>query len=335
MVNKSGTEEKALCQIWSEIQSYLEVEIKAVDHLIHQRLQSPVSLVSKISEHLIGAGGKRIRPLLVLLSSKLIGYEGPRTINLAAAIEFIHTATLLHDDVVDESPQRRGIETAQTLWGNKASILVGDFLFARAFECMIEDGSLQILKILSRSASLIAQGEVLQLEVLHDLDLKEFQYQEIIEAKTASLFEAACHIGAILGGASSEECEDLRSYGRFLGVLFQMTDDLLDYKEGAAGKEKGVDFREGKVTLPVLLAYERGGEMERSFWKRTFYEHQQKAGDFEQAQLYLEKHQIYDEIQNKLLEVCSSSKKMLDIFPESRERQFLLNIVDFTLWRTF
>lgn len=334
-VIKSRCEERNLYQIWSEIQSYLEVEMGAVDHLIHQRLKNPVSLISKISEHLIQAGGKRIRPLLVLLSSKLMGYEGERHINLAAAIEFIHTATLLHDDVVDESPQRRGVETAQTRWGNKASILVGDFLFSRAFECMVDDGSLHILKILSRSSSLIAQGEVLQLEVLHDLNLTESQYQEIIEAKTASLFEAACHIGAILGNASPEECNDLERYGHFLGILFQMTDDLLDYKEGAGGKEQGIDFREGKVTLPILLVYERAEEEERAFWERTFYHHQQIPGDFNQAQIYLEKHNIFDEIQHKLLDVSQNCKRMLDIFPESIERNFLLNLVDFTLERTF
>ncbi|MBS0184944.1 MAG: polyprenyl synthetase family protein [Proteobacteria bacterium] len=335
MVHKSLNKENKFSQIWVDIQSYLENEMKAVDQLIRLRLLSPVSLISEISQHLIWAGGKRIRPLLVLLTSKLVGYEGIRSINLAAAIEFIHTATLLHDDVVDESPQRRGIETAQTVWGNKASILVGDFLFTRAFECMIEDGSLHVLKILSRSSSLIAQGEVLQLETLHDLNMTESHYQEIIEAKTASLFEAACHIGAILGGIPSEECEDLKQYGRFLGILFQMTDDILDYKEAEGGKEKGIDFREGKVTLPVLLAYEKGNEEERAFWKRTFCEHQQRPDDFKKAQNYLERHHVFQDIQNKLLTLSITSKKMLEIFPDSEERKLLSNLVDFVLSRTF
>lgn len=334
-MNKSLKEENKLTQIWVDIQSYLERELKAVDQLIYLRLQNPVFLISEISQHLIWAGGKRIRPLLVLLTSKLVGYEGLRSINLAAAIEFIHTATLLHDDVVDESPQRRGIQTAQIVWGNKASILVGDFLFTRAFECMIEDGSLHILRVLSHSASLIAQGEVMQLETLHDLNMKESHYQEIIEAKTASLFEAACHIGAILGGVSPEECEDLRQYGRLLGILFQMTDDILDYQEGEGGKEKGIDFREGKVTLPVILAYEKGNEEERDFWKRTFCEHQHRPGDFKKAQNYLERHNVFQDIQNKLLNLSVSSKKMLEIFPDSETRKLLSNLVDFILRRRF
>lgn len=332
---KSRNAEESSSQIWSEIQTYLDSEMKEVNELIASRLKSPVPLISKISGHLMCAGGKRIRPLLVLLSSKLLGYEGKRHINLAATIEFIHTATLLHDDVVDESPQRRGVKTAQILWGNKASILVGDFLFSRAFECMVEDGSLLVLKILSKSSSLIAQGEVLQLELLHDLTLKESQYQEIIGTKTASLFEAACYVGAILANASYEVCEDLKRYGHSLGILFQMTDDLLDYKGSLFGKERGVDFREGKVTLPILLAYERADEKERAFWERTFREHQQEPDDFKQAQIYLEKHRIFDEIQNKLLEVSQKCKKTLDAFSSLPEHKLLLKLIDFTLGRTF
>lgn len=333
---KERLKETPLSPPWEAILAPSIEDMKEVDRLMQVQLQSPVTLISKISKHLIEAGGKRIRPLLLLLTTKLMGYEGTRHINLAAALEFIHTATLLHDDVVDESPQRRGQPTAQMLWGNKASILVGDFLFSRAFEGMVEDGSLLVLKILSRAASLIAQGEVLQLEALCDLTMSEAYYQEIIEAKTASLFEAACHIGAVLGTASFEETEDIKHFGRLLGCLFQITDDLLDYKGDVSfGKKRGIDFREGKVTLPVLRAYQIGCREERDFWERTFILQDQREDDFKKAQSYLEKHGVFDSIEIDLKKMHISAKKALDIFQESSERTALLKMVDFVTCRAF
>ena len=331
------SKDEALKILWNQIQEYLSKEMDEVDVLIKSRIQNPVSLIADITQHLIGSGGKRIRPLLLLLSAKLVNYKGSRHINLAAAIEFIHTATLLHDDVIDESSQRRGSLTAQCVWGNKASILVGDFLFSRAFECMVADGSLRILKVLSHAASLIAQGEVLQLSHTQDLLLSEMGYMEIIESKTAALFEAASQTGAILGDVSYEQEKALALYGKFLGIIFQMTDDLLDYKGTGdiLGKESGADFRERKATLPSLLAYKYGNKEEKEFWDRVFTTADQDALDFEKAQSYLQKHKIFEKIQEKSMKISEKFKETLSIFESSKEKDLLLQLVDFAANRIY
>lgn len=321
--------------LWNQIQEYIGHEIDEVDSLIKSRIQNPISLISDITQHLIGSGGKRIRPILVLLSARLVKYRGARHLNLAAAIEFIHTATLLHDDVIDESPKRRGSLAAHCIWGNKASILVGDFLFSRAFECMVADGSLRVLQVLSRAASLIAQGEVLQLEHVHDLRLSEMGYMEIIESKTAALFEAAAQTGAILGEAPPSQEKAIALYGKLLGIIFQMIDDLLDYKGIGVilGKELGADFRERKATLPPLLAYKLGNEEEKAFWERVFMSTEHQEDDFEKAQTYLYKHKIFEKIQTKSLEISEQCKKTLDAFEASREKDLLIQLVDFAVNR--
>jgi octaprenyl-diphosphate synthase len=245
--------------------------LNAVNHVILDRMQSPVALIPELAGHLIAGGGKRLRPMLTLGCASLLGYEGSRHHKLAAAVEFIHTATLLHDDVVDASGLRRGKVTANALYGNPASVLVGDFLFSRAFELMVEDGSLRVLKILSRASAVIAEGEVAQLTAQRDVSTTEDRYLEIISAKTAALFAAACQISAVVAERDDQAEAALASYGRYLGIAFQLVDDAIDYVSDAEtmGKNAGDDFRDGKITLPVILAYARGNEADREFWRRA------------------------------------------------------------------
>ena len=244
-------------------------DMNGVNAVILERMQSKVALIPELAGHLIAGGGKRMRPMLTLASAKLLGYPGTRHHKLAAAVEFIHTATLLHDDVVDGSGLRRGKRTANLIWGNSASVLVGDFLFSRAFELMVEDGSLQVLKILSSASSVIAEGEVEQLTAQRRIDTDEEQYLAIIGAKTAALFAAACRVAPVVAEADEEAELALESYGRNLGIAFQLADDVIDYASDAETMGKGVgdDFRDGKMTLPLILAYVRGGEDDRAFWR--------------------------------------------------------------------
>ncbi|MEY3268054.1 MAG: hypothetical protein RL480_814 [Pseudomonadota bacterium] len=240
-----------------------------VNHVIIDRMQSPVALIPELAGHLIAGGGKRLRPMLTLGCAALLDYGGTRHHKLAAAVEFIHTATLLHDDVVDVSGLRRGKPTANRLWGNPASVLVGDFLFSRSFELMVEDGSLRVLKILSAASAIIAEGEVAQLTAQRNVETSEDRYLEIITAKTAALFAAACQIAAIVAEREAPAEAALEAYGRHLGIAFQLVDDAIDYVSDAdtMGKDVGDDFRDGKITLPVILAYARGNAEEREFWR--------------------------------------------------------------------
>ncbi|MBB5696767.1 octaprenyl-diphosphate synthase [Sphingomonas yantingensis] len=249
-------------------------DMNCVNTVILDRMQSDIPLIPKLAGHLIAGGGKRMRPMLTLASASLLGYGGTRHHRLAAAVEFIHTATLLHDDVVDGSDLRRGKRTANIIWGNPASVLVGDFLFSRSFELMVEDGSLKVLKILSNASAVIAEGEVNQLTAIRRLDLSEERYLEIIGAKTAALFAAACRIAAVVAERPEGEEAALDSYGRNLGIAFQLVDDAIDYVSdaGTMGKDAGDDFREGKMTLPVILAYARGDAEARAFWLRAIRE---------------------------------------------------------------
>ncbi|MDP9128013.1 MAG: polyprenyl synthetase family protein, partial [Pseudomonadota bacterium] len=252
-------------------------DMAAVNHLIIQRMESSVPLIPQLAGHIIAAGGKRLRPILTLASARLCGYQGLRHHKLAASVEFIHTATLLHDDVVDASSLRRGEPSANAMFGNQASVLVGDFLFSRAFQLMVEDGSIDVLRILSTASAVIAEGEVLQLTTTNDSGTSEQTYLEVVRAKTAELFAAACRIGAVVAGRPASEEEALRTFGLNLGIAFQIIDDALDYsaEQLRLGKTIGDDFREGKVTLPVILAIHRGNEAERAFWRRALDEQAQ------------------------------------------------------------
>src|SRR5690348_16217250 len=263
----------------------LKPDLDRVNALILERMQSPVTLIPQLAGHIVAAGGKRLRPMLTLATARMCGYRGIRHVGLAAAVEFIHTATLLHDDVVDASDLRRGLATANAVWGNKSSVLVGDFLFSRAFQLMVEDGSLKVLDILSSASAIIAEGEVLQLVTSNDIETTEEAYLNVIRAKTAQLFAAASRIGAVLGERPAAEEEALEAYGRNLGIAFQLVDDLLDYsaQQIELGKTVGDDFREGKITLPVVLALRAAGDTERSFWRRTLEELDQRDGDLEHA----------------------------------------------------
>ncbi|MGB3723751.1 MAG: polyprenyl synthetase family protein [Pacificimonas sp.] len=260
-------------------------EMNGVNEIILARMQSDVAVIPTLAGHLISGGGKRLRPMLTLASARLLGYEGARHHKLAAAVEFIHTATLLHDDVVDGSGQRRGKRAANLIWGNEATVLVGDFLFSRSFELMVEDGSLRVLKILSAASAIIAEGEVDQLQTQRRIDTTEDRYLGVITAKTAVLFAAACQIAGVVAESSESAIASLESYGRNLGIAFQLVDDAIDYGGDAdtMGKDAGDDFREGKLTLPVILAYKRGDEAARAFWKQAIETGKTSEADFAEA----------------------------------------------------
>ena len=312
-------------------------DMRAVNQLIVQRMHSPVAMIPQLAGHIVAAGGKRLRPLLTLASARMCGYAGRRHIALAASVEFIHTATLLHDDVVDESDLRRGLASANAVWGNKASVLVGDFLLSRSFELMVEDGSLSVLSILSRASSLIAEGEVLQLTTQNDTETGETQYQEVIKAKTAQLFAAACRIGAIIAARPKVEEDALETFGMNLGIAFQLTDDVLDYsaKQIALGKTVGDDFREGKITLPVILAFRRGDEAERAFWRRTLETLDQRQGDLERAVDLMKRHKALADTVERARHYGAIARDGLGIFADGPEKSALVEIIDFCIERTY
>ncbi|RMF08479.1 MAG: polyprenyl synthetase family protein [Alphaproteobacteria bacterium] len=300
-------------------------------------MESPVALIPQLAGHLIASGGKRLRPMLTLAAAKLCGYDGERHIQLAACVEFIHTATLLHDDVVDDSDLRRGVDTANAIWGNKPSVLVGDFLFSRAFELMVEDGSLDVLSILSRASSVIAEGEVLQLTTANDTDTTEDQYLEVVSAKTAALFAAACQIGAVVAGRPHAEEKALESYGKNLGIAFQLIDDVLDYsaKQATLGKAVGDDFRDGKITLPIVLAFRRGNDQERAFWRRTLEQVNQTDGDLKEALRLLHKHDALEDTVARARHYGAMARDALALFPSNAIKDALIGIVDFCIERAY
>ncbi len=310
-------------------------DMAAVNALILARMQSPVGLIPQLAGHLIAAGGKRLRPMLTVGSARLCGYQGTRHHGLAAAVEFIHTATLLHDDVVDESDLRRGLATANALWGNKPSVLVGDFLFARAFELMVADGSLRVLDILSRASAVITEGEVMQLITANDVATSEGSYLEVIRSKTAALFAAACRIGAVIAERPRAEEEALEDYGGNLGIVYQLVDDALDYAADQAklGKTVGDDFREGKITLPTILAFLRGDEEERAFWRRTLEELRQEPGDFERAVQLMRRHGALEDTISRARHYGAMARDALGIFADGREKRALIDVVDFCVER--
>ncbi|MFQ5784207.1 MAG: polyprenyl synthetase family protein [Alphaproteobacteria bacterium] len=312
-------------------------ELAEVNRLIVGRMHSSVALIPQLAGHIIASGGKRLRPMLTLTTARLCGYPGERHIGLAACVEFIHTATLLHDDVVDKSDLRRGSATANSVWGNKPSVLVGDFLFSRSFQLMVGDGSLKVLKILSDAAAVIAEGEVMQLATSNDTETSEAAYLDVIEAKTATLFAAACRLGAVVADRPALEEEALESYGMNLGIAFQLIDDVLDYsaREAELGKTVGDDFSDGKITLPVILAYRRGDEKERAFLRRTLEDGTQRPGDLEYAIGLMQRLGALDDTVNRARHFGTVARDALDIFPEGTERSVLREIVDFCIERAY
>ncbi|MFC7049196.1 polyprenyl synthetase family protein [Emcibacter nanhaiensis] len=321
----------------ARLQKLVKDDMDKVNQTILHKMQSPVALIPQLAGHLIASGGKRLRPMLTIASSRLCGYEGDRHVELSACVEFIHSATLLHDDVVDESDLRRGRDTANAVWGNKASVLVGDFLFSRSFELMVADGSLEVLRILSHASSVIAEGEVLQLTTANDTDTTEDSYMEVIAAKTAALFAAACEIGAVIAERPTAEQEALQSYGKNLGIIFQLVDDVLDYsaEQEKLGKSVGDDFREGKITLPIVLAFRRGTDEERAFWRRTMEELEQQDGDLEKALDLINKHNALNDTLERARHYGAIARDALAIFPDNEHRQALTDIVDFCIARAY
>ena len=312
-------------------------DLNHVNAVILERMQSEVALSPELAGHLIAGGGKRMRPMLTLACARLLDYPGVRHHKLAAAVEFIHTATLLHDDVVDGSGLRRGRRTANIIWGNPASVLVGDFLFARAFELMVEDGSLKVLKILSRASSVIAEGEVDQLTAQRRVDTSEDQYLAIISAKTAALFAAACRVTAVVAERDEAVEEALDAYGRNLGIAFQLVDDAIDYASDAETMGKGVgdDFRDGKVTLPVILAYARGTESDRAFWREAMAGGRSADPDLAYATRLLHDSGALDDTLEQARHYGQRALHSLGRFPAGRARNALSDAVEFAISRAY
>ena len=310
-------------------------DLQACNRTIVARMDSPVALIPQLAAHIVAAGGKRLRPLLTLASARMCGYAGTRHIELAACVEFIHTATLLHDDVVDESLLRRGLSSANAVFGNKASVLVGDFLFARAFQLMVADGSLVVLGILSHAAATIAEGEVLQLVTQNDLSTSEERYLEVVKGKTAALFDAACRVGAVVAERPAVEERALAEYGSNLGMAFQLVDDALDYSadQVTLGKTVGDDFREGKITLPVLSAYHAGDAEERAFWIRTIERSEQAETDLDRAMTLMARRGAIGATLDHAARFADEAKAALTAFPPSPIRRALMDVADYTVSR--
>jgi octaprenyl-diphosphate synthase len=311
--------------------------MERVNALILQLIDQEVPLIEQIAQHIIRSGGKRLRPALVIASAKLCGHEGTRHIDLAAAVEFLHTATLLHDDVVDESTMRRGDETANVIWSNQASVLVGDFLLSRAFQLMVRDGSLKVLELLSDTSAIISQGEVMQMMAAGELTTTEAEYLQIIGAKTAALFSAACAIGPLVTDRPDAEREALAHYGRSLGIAFQLVDDALDYAAAQAelGKTVGDDFRECKLTLPVILAYAAANAEEKAFWERTLGDGDQQEADLAQAMIYLTRHRTLEATMEAAQRHANDAIRQLEIFGPSAVREALVEAAIFSVERSF
>ncbi len=305
----------------------LHTDMKQVNGLIIQHMDSGVPLIPQIARYLIAAGGKRIRPLLTLAATQLYNHEGSRPCGLAAAVEFIHTATLLHDDVVDASAERRGQKSANETFGNQASVLVGDFLFSRAFQLMVEDGSLEVLRILSNASAVIAEGEVMQLQTAGNPDTTMAQYEQVIGAKTAALFAAACEIGPVIAGADKEAQDAMHAYGYNLGMAFQIADDVLDYNADQAtlGKTVGDDFREGKMTAPVILALQKADAEEKFFWIRAIGERRQNPGDFDLALKIMKRHKT---LETALARAQTYAEKARSSLSKNRENNILALLDD-------
>lgn len=309
--------------------------MERVNQLILDKAGSDVRMIPEVANHLINSGGKRLRPMLTIASAEMFGYQGDHHIKLAASVEFMHTATLLHDDVVDESDRRRSKPTARIIWGNQASVLVGDFLLGQAFRMMVDVGSMDALDVLSTASAIIAEGEVMQLSAAKKLSTTEDDYLAVIKAKTAALFLAAAEVGPIVAGAGSDERAALRSYGLNLGLAFQLVDDVLDYggNEGDLGKNVGDDFREGKITLPVLLAYRRGSDDERAFWKKSLEDGDNGAERLEKARALMSKHGALADTIQRARHFGAIARDALAPMPATPQKDALLEVVDFCISR--
>jgi octaprenyl-diphosphate synthase len=318
------------------LNALVAADLERVNATILTRTGSDVTMIPEVANHLISSGGKRLRPILTLAMAKLARYPGEGHIKLAAAVEFMHTATLLHDDVVDESDMRRGRKAARTLWGNDASVLVGDFLLGQAFKMMVEVGSLRALDILSTAAAIIAEGEVMQLGAAKNTATTEDAYLAVIRAKTAELFAAACEVGPAIAERPKDEQSACRSFGMNLGIAFQLVDDALDYGGKAAklGKNVGDDFREGKITLPVVLSFRRGSEAERAFWRRTLEEGEAGDADLEQAIGLMTKHRALEDTIQRARHYGAIAKDALALFPASAMKEALEETVEFCINRS-
>lgn len=327
--------DNAVAKPHERLAELLAADLEAVGEVIRGRMASKhAPRIPEVTAHLVDAGGKRLRPMLTLACARMCGYEGADHVKLAATVEFIHTATLLHDDVVDESAQRRGRPTANLLWDNKSSVLVGDYLFARAFQLMVEPGDLRVLDILSNAAATIAEGEVLQLSAAQNLATDEAVYLQVIRGKTAALFSAATEVGGVIAGRPEEEIKALFDFGDALGVAFQMVDDLLDYwGSEATGKNVGDDFRERKLTLPVIKAVAMADAEERSFWSRTIEKGEQRDGDLDHALDLLHRHGTLDATRTEALAWAEKAKTAILTLPENDLRDMLADLSDYVVAR--
>ena len=329
---------KSVNNAYLDLRNHLDGKLDSVEKLIKNKLKSDVHLIKKMSDYHLNSGGKRIRALLTMGCAKLGGYaEGVRDVNLAACVELIHSATLLHDDVIDQSKVRRGNKTPNHIWGNQSSILVGDYLLSRCFEMMVEDGNLEILKLLSSTSTKIAQGEVMQLQYKGEADLLEENYIKIINLKTAALFAAATRVGACLSNLDIKKKDALESYGKNLGLAFQIADDALDYfsKEKIFGKEIGKDFFEGKVTLPVIIVYQKSKPIERTFLINTFKKDIRNKKDFEEILKLIKKYNALEATFKRAEYFVNVSYDALGIFENSKEKDILQNLTSFSLNRSF
>ena len=318
------------------MQAVLADDLAAVSALIRERMASKhAPRIPEVTAHLVDAGGKRVRPMLTLAAARICGYDGPYHVHLASTVEFIHTATLLHDDVVDESQQRRGRPAANLLWDNKSSVLVGDYLFARAFQLMTEPGRIDVLQVLSNAAATIAEGEVLQLTAAQNLATTEDVYLQVVRGKTAALFSAATEVGAMIADADEAVQKALFVYGDALGVSFQIADDILDFAGSASqtGKNIGDDFRERKMSLPVILAVEEADETERAFWKRVIEKGDQKDGDLEEALALIAKHGVLDKTRAQAVTWADAAKDALNDLPAAQMRDIMSDLTDFVVSR--
>ena len=329
---------KQINNSYFDLKNSVEEKLILVEEKIKNKLTSEVDLVQKISDYHIKTGGKRLRALLTLGSSKLCGYlKGGRDINLAACVELIHGATLLHDDVIDNSDIRRGKKTTNVIWGNQSSILAGDYLLSRCFEMMVEDGNLEILKLLSSTSAKIAQGEILQLQHKGEVDMLEETYLKIISSKTAVLFSAATKVGAILAERNNKEKEALEFYGKNLGLTFQIADDTLDYNSNINlfGKNTGNDFYEGKITLPIILLFQQANDSEKKQLENIFNKNIRSENDFSDVLKLISKYKIISKCYKKAEHFINFASNSFSIFKDTEEKKILENLTSFSLERSF
>ena len=318
------------------MKNLIQDDLKLVNNFMISSIKSEVPLIPLLSEYLINSGGKRIRPALTILFSKLFGYKyGSRHIHLSSCIEFIHMASLLHDDVVDESEFRRGKKTANKIWGNKASVLVGDYIFTKAFQIMVADQDQSVLKVLSDASKSLAQGEVMQLSLKNNIDIDEKRYFKVIEDKTAKLFSSSAMVGGIIAKCSQNHITKLEQFGNNIGIAFQLLDDALDYEQSInnMGKNSGDDFKEGKVTLPVLLALKEANISEKGFWKKVIEDLDQDDGDFQNAQKILKKYDTVNTTKKIAKKYAVRAKDLLKQFPQNIYNEALLEITEFVFTR--